>query len=835
MAGDRVLEMLLVARDKATEVFKKVGTSMDKFGTKTTAVGKSMQKVGKTATTHLTLPIVGVGFAIAKMAGDFEASMNRVGAISGATGTAFDGLKDQAKKLGRTTQFSASQAADAMNFLAMAGFNVEQITAALPGTLQLAAAGNLDLAQAADIVSNVLTGYRLKAEQIGPVNDVLAKTFTSTNTNLQMLGESFKFIGPVAAGMGIRFTNTAAAIGLLGNAGIQASMAGTVLRGTLVRITEANDPMGKALNSTGEQIKALGLNFFDSQGNVKDFTGIVKELQDRGVTAAQVMQIFGQRAGPGMLALVQQGSSALVELEEKLENAGGTAERVAEANMKGFNGQMLKLKSAVEGAAIAIAESGFLEFLTGMAEKLTEVFSKLAETSPELLKLGTIIAGVVAAIGPLLIGTGFMIEGFGSLITASVSLTKGLASVAVGFINLQIAGGPLLWILEALILTVGILVIDWEAAMEKLGISSESTLGKIFIKLQNMQTTIKQFSLFILSSIDWMVTGLVNLFEKGRELISGIWRELVSAILEGNQMIIEGVAWMAEGLAKIPIIGKAFEGLAVGLNFVSNAIQGVQDKLVAGVHQAEQHTSVLGWMNTALEETIRLENERAGAHKGAAEAIKEEVEATSTAIETMQETGTFLADKLAAGIDENKQAPLAALEDMFMEMDVTADEFAETEGFDSGLGYSESYAAGVAAGQPAIQAAASDIAGAMDTVVSKIELTQEQVELSVGQMFKVITGLTGITDEAAAAIAKIAAGPVPSFQHGGVVTSPMIAKVGEVPEVIIPLSKMGKMGGGGNVFNVHFHSFISPGQADMRLAARKLKEYLDQEAARGEI
>jgi len=843
MATDRVLEMVLLAKDKASAVFQKVGTSMDKLTTKTKAAGKAMSSAGKAMTTKLTLPIVGVGIGIAKMAGDFEASMNRVGAISGATGQQFDALKDQAKELGRTTQYSASQASGAMGFLAMAGFEVNEITKALPGTLQLAAAGNLDLARAADIASNVLTGYRFDAEQLGPVNDVLAKTFTSTNTNLEMLGESFKYVGPVAAGMGVEFTNTAAAIGLLGNAGIQGSMAGTVLRGSLVRITQAVTPMGEALNSTGQLIQKLGLNFYDSQGNVKDFTGIVKELQERGTTASEIMQIFGQRAGPGMMALVQQGSEALVELEDKLKNAGGTAKEIAEANMKGFNGQMLKLKSAIEGAAIAIAESGFLEYLTEMAEKLTGLISKLAETDPAMLRLGTIIAAVVASLGPLLMGLGFMTMGMGYALGAVKSLTVGLAKLALGFLKLHLSLGPFIILLEAVAAAAIILWVDWDKAMTKMGISSDSTLGKIMLKLKDVQTVFREFGNFIMYSTDWLITGMMNLWEKYKQVNSEVWRAVASMALESIQIIVKGIEWMVSGLAKIPIIGKAFEGMAAGLTWLDNSIQGLQDSLADGVYQGKEYTSVLGWMNTALEETAILERDRAAAHTEAGDAAEETAEKTNTAIEAMKTSGTFLADQLAKGVDES-EAPQVAIDEMLTEMDDAMMGFAEEDGYEAGEAFSQKYAEGVEAGKPAVQEAAETLGAVFENLQYKVEATTEEMNQAVAKTVMAVQGLHGLTGKVATGIAKLQAwynnptGPMPQLQHGGIVRKPTMAMIGEAgPEAVIPLNRMGgRMGrGGGDTFNVVFTGPVLGSPSQARLFAREIKKYIDQEETRGAL
>lgn len=287
--------------------------------------------------------------SVVSAAADFEQSMNRVGVLTGATDTQFEALSDQAKELGRTTQFSASQAADAMGFLGMAGFRTDEILGAMPQTLQLAAAAQMDLAQAADITSNVMSGYGMEVEQLGHINDVLVKSFTSANTDLGQLGEAMKYAGPVANSAGVRFEEAAAALSLMGNAGIQGSMAGTSLRGAISRVLSPTKQMRSAM-------QRAGLQFTNAQGRLLPLADIIEQLEPHAEDAGLFMELFGQRAGPAMAALVSQGSDELRRLDRDLQGSAGTAGRVADAQMQGFEGAMRRMRSATEGVAIAIGE-----------------------------------------------------------------------------------------------------------------------------------------------------------------------------------------------------------------------------------------------------------------------------------------------------------------------------------------------------------------------------------------------------------------------------------------------------------------------------------------------
>ncbi|MFJ1653521.1 phage tail tape measure protein [Streptomyces sp. NPDC088337] len=350
----------LVARDNASRTFNRVGGAAGRLSRQGQGIGTALAagfKVGTVAAAGLT-------FNVLKTSGDFEKSMNQVRAVSGATGKEFEALREQAKELGATTKYTASQAADGMGFLAMTGYKANQILAAMPGTLSLAAAGNMDLAQAADISSNIMTGYGFKAKETNRIVDVLAKTFTSTNTDLIQLGEAMKYAGPVAHAAGVKFEQASAAIGLMGNAGLQASMAGTSLRGAITRLLAPTKQIS-------DRLKKLGITVKDSHGKLLPLDQIIRQLEKSGAKTGDMMTIFGQRAGPAMLALVEQGSGSLVKLTKELEKSGGTADRVAKIQMEGLQGQLVSLKSAWEGLMIEIGDLGLLNLATKGLEGLT--------------------------------------------------------------------------------------------------------------------------------------------------------------------------------------------------------------------------------------------------------------------------------------------------------------------------------------------------------------------------------------------------------------------------------------------------------------------------------
>jgi TP901 family phage tail tape measure protein len=511
---------------------KTVASSMKQIGAK-------MKSAGQMMSLGVTLPIVAMGAGIIKTAANFEKGMNRVRALTGATGDDFAKLRDQAKELGSTTQFSATQAADAMGFLAMAGFNTTQILGAMPGTLQLAAAAQMELADAADIVSNVLTGYQMDVSELSRVNDTLVKTFTRTNVNLSMLGQAMKVVGPLAASIGLEFEEVSAAIGLFGNAGIQGAQAGTHLRNVIGRLAKITPEAQAALDTLGIDNSQL----VDSTGNVKSLAEVIRVLGPHANRTKELVQIFGMRSGPMLAALLGQGEEAIVTLTEELRNAGGTAERIADVQMEGAAGAILGLKSAFEGLQLAIADSGLLEWFSSMVHSLTGFIRSLSETSPAVLKFATIIAGLVVTIGPLLIALGYLLQGLATL--GPVVAALGVAfKVVVGIIGVVIS---VFTMLSTPILVVGAAVAGLVLAWQVFGDDIKRIVAEVWAAIQ--QWFVDTFP-GVVAAWDKMISGLKHAWQGFLDWIEPKVRWLSEAMRalkgETTQDIVMSVGPLAE-------------------------------------------------------------------------------------------------------------------------------------------------------------------------------------------------------------------------------------------------------------------------------------------------
>ncbi|MFE7462248.1 phage tail tape measure protein [Nocardiopsis terrae] len=504
------------------------------------SAGASMAAAGQQTTMALSAPMAAFGALTLKTAGDFEQQMNRVRAVTGATGSEFTDLTTLAQELGASTQYSASEAADAMGFLAMAGFETDTIMTALPGTLDLAAAGAIDLAEAADIASNILTGYGFQAEELGRVNDVLSKTFTSSNVNMTQLGYSFKYIAPIANSAGLQFEEVAAAVGLLGNAGIQGEQAGTTLRGAISRLIQ---PTG----AVKELLDDLGVSVQDSSGQMRDLTDIFGQLEAAGATTSDMVKIFGVEAGPGMMALLDQGVGTLEDFTAELENAGGTAQSIADIQMEGLNGALKEMKSAFEGLLLAVADSGMLETVTGRVESLITVIQDLTETNPELLNTAAGFVGLLAALGPILWIGGRVVGTIGALTTA-VGATGTFLTAAItgwkGAGTVWAAGTPLITRLTAAV-RANYLSLKLQAAMTNRSVAAmilHNTWSKI-VRGATALWTGAQWALnaaltanpigLVVVAIAALVGGIVLAWKRSetfRDIVTGAWEAVKSAV-----------------------------------------------------------------------------------------------------------------------------------------------------------------------------------------------------------------------------------------------------------------------------------------------------------------
>lgn len=419
---------LLELQDNFTSRIVTAGQTLDAFASKLGAmnvnklaqqldsVGTAATKAGTTLSVGLTLPIVGVAAAALRSGEQFEGAMNRVQAALDAPEEQMNALRAAAQKMGADTVFSSTEAANAMVELGKAGFTANEAIDALPSTLQLAIAGQMELADAATLTSNTMKTFGLSVADLGHANDVLAKAANSSTINVSDLAEGFKYVGPVANAAGVSLETVSAAMALLGEAGIKGSMAGTTLRNVMTSLMSPTEKQARLM-------KELGLESAFSNGKLMPMADILKILEGQTNKTAEIMELFGDRAGPGMVAMVEKGSGALTKLDRALQDSDGYAQRAADTMMKGLPGAMERMRGSIDTAftalnksltpafiALANAASSAADFITN---KVLPAFDKL----PEPVKIGTIaLAAMIALIGPLLLALGGIATGIATLL-----------------------------------------------------------------------------------------------------------------------------------------------------------------------------------------------------------------------------------------------------------------------------------------------------------------------------------------------------------------------------------------------------------------------------------
>ena len=398
--------------------------------------GQTMVSTGATWTRNVSLPIVtGLTAAYVKT-GQFRKAMDEVSAkAEGAwdkSGEAFQRLRQKVQDLGRETNYTAVQVAEGAAFMAQAGQNAYEIYEGLDDVLYMAGAGNMDFARAADISTNVMRGFNLEASEMGRVADVLAYVSSKSNVNVEKLGETMKYLAPVAAAMGISLEESAAMAGMLGDAGIQGSLAGTQLRQGLVKVIDNSD-------KASEAIERLGVNLRDAEGNALGFYEIISQLEDAGATAADINAIFGTRPMSAFLAAMAQGSDKLADFTADAQAAEGAAKAMYDRMVE--SDSFTRFTSSMEALGIAVGESGLFDSVARfLDDSATPFIRQLAQMPPGQMDM--LVKGLVtlAAVGPsmMILGQGMIglsaginvVSKLGPVCTAAGSAIAGMAAAA---------------------------------------------------------------------------------------------------------------------------------------------------------------------------------------------------------------------------------------------------------------------------------------------------------------------------------------------------------------------------------------------------------------------
>lgn len=537
-------------------------------------IGSALTGMGKVLSTAVTLPLLGIAATSIKVGNEFQAQMSRVQAIAGATGGELDKMKRQAIELGAKTAFSAKEAAQGMENLASAGFQVNEIMDAMPGVLDLAAVSGGDVAASSEAMASSLRAFGLEAGQAGHVADVFARAAADTNAETVDMAEAMKYVAPVAHSMGLSLEETAASIGIMADAGIKGSQAGTTLRGALSRIAKPTKAMVKSMDQ-------LGVSFYDANGKMIPLREQIAQLKTAtaGLTQEErnrhLVTLYGQNSLSGMLALLDAGPEKLDKMTNALINSDGAAREMAETMQDNLASKIEQMGGAFESAAIVIQQ--ILEpALTKVVGGITKLIEAFLNMSPVGQKMVVIFAGMVAALGPLLLIAG-------TVITTMVKLRIAMQFLGPAFMGTM---GTIALVVAAFYALVAVFMIAYTksekfrnfidnlapAIKKGLGIAVEWTAEKLKVLwewLQKAAEKVKEFGSAISSKVSNTLQQFgINLGQAGSSIGSFISSGLER--LGGAFGKVGGVMSIAASV--LTKVGLAFFGITGPLGLVISLV-----------------------------------------------------------------------------------------------------------------------------------------------------------------------------------------------------------------------------------------------------------------------
>lgn len=511
-------------------------------------------------------------------AANFEQAMSKVKAITNSSNEDMARLNETAQQLGASTQFSATQAAEAMSYLGMAGWKTDQIIAGMPGMLDLAAASGSDLATVADIVSDDLTAFGMSADQAGHMADVMAAASTNANTNVEMMGMTFKYAGAVAGALGYSLEDVSIATGLMANAGIKADQAGTSLRAIMTRLIDPPKDAADALNT-------LGISAINADGSVKPFRQTIMELREKfqGLSQSEKAQMASSIAGTdamsGFLAVVNASDSDFNTLANAIDNADGASKQMANTMNDNAKGGAIQLQSAIEGVSIAIG-SIFLPTLARIAGVMAQTVGSVANWAKEHQELVGIIitttaaiAGLimavlainVAAAGILYLKNSFLlykmvVSDANILMRLWAGATK-MAAAAQMALNAVMSANPIILIIMAILAAVAAFVYFYN--------TNEKFRNMVISAWNAIKTTASSVWSTIVVAIGTAWEWIVSAAQAGMAVLNAIWVVLVSAVQSAYAAI------MAIVVAFVAVASAVWRVILVAARVVWFAIKAV--------------------------------------------------------------------------------------------------------------------------------------------------------------------------------------------------------------------------------------------------------------------
>ena len=586
----------------ALEKMGVLGETLQSAGDKISGVGQKLLPV--------TAGVTALGTIAVKTGADFDSAMSKVAAVSGATGSEMDALREKAREMGSKTKFSASEAAEAMNYMAMAGWKTNDMLSGIEGIMNLAAASGEDLASTSDIVTDALTAFGLSASDSGHFADILAAASSNANTNVSMMGETFKYAAPVLGSLGYSAEDSAIAIGLMANAGIKSSQAGTALRSAITNLAKPTGTVASAMEQ-------YGISLTDSSGKMYSLRELMEQLRQKlgGLSEAEQAQaaasLFGKEAMSGMLAIIngspadfEKLSNAIDTCSDTVDGYNGTTEKMAAVMQDNLAGQVTILKSQLEELAISFSDI-LMPTIRSIVSRIQELVDKLNQLDPQTKETIAKIALVTAALGPMLVVLGKTISSVGTVFSA-VSKLPALFSTVQGGIGaitgaLGVSLGPLLAIIAAVAALVAAFVHLWKTNDE-----FKSNIIAIWEQIKNTFTGLTQGITDRLNALGFDFESFTDVLKAAWDGLCNLLAPIFEGVFQNISNIFSEFTGVLLGLLDV-LIGlftgdweqcwNGIKGIFTSIwNFVVNTFHNIMNTL-KGIADV-----VLGWFGTSWNE-----------------------------------------------------------------------------------------------------------------------------------------------------------------------------------------------------------------------------------------
>lgn len=584
----RVISAAIQFIDGFTRPSREVIQSMRQMGNEAIKAGKQIQNAGKTIanagatlTKTVTLPIAGVATAAVKTAADFEGAMTEVKVVAGATAQEFELLKDEAKRLGATTKFSAIESAEAMQYMAQAGWDTQAILEGTAGVMNAAASSGESLSSVANILAKNITAFGDSASDATMYADVLAAAAAVSAADVNYLGESFKYCASTAGSMGYSVQDMSIALAALSQGGIEAGTAGSSLRNIIAN-------MAKPTKAQAAVMQELGLSLTDNQGRTKDFATVMNDLRNsfKGLSeseaAAAASGLAGKESMAALLTLVNTSDADFANFTNAINNSSGAAENMAKQMQDNLNGQITLLKSGIEGIAITIGDKllPYIKTAVSWVQKATDFINNLSDA-----QVNNIIkwAGIAAAIGPAIMVFGKVVTAVGTAQRIFGTITKTIANFGGIMGVIKSPAGIVIGVLAAIALAAFLIIKNWDQVkvfLQGVGSWFKNAFEKAGFSVEGFKTKFTSIGNTI-GSIAGKISGLCK-------SVAGIFKkEFAGSVKEGAaeaggvlETLVGGTVAAFDGI--VTAVDKGLQVFDALLSFFTGAFAGDWDNAAQG-------------------------------------------------------------------------------------------------------------------------------------------------------------------------------------------------------------------------------------------------------------